>query len=73
MTKVCCVCQRIQEGATWSMENALPADERVTHGYCPACFAEAMSALDEFIEQQQVIRAAVASEFSPVLVAAACV
>lgn len=72
MTKVCCVCHRVENGDSWSMTNALPADERVTHGYCPDCFAEAMSALDDFIRQQQRIRSAVASESCPLLVGVLC-
>ncbi len=72
MTKVCCVCHRVQDGDHWAMTNALPADERVTHGYCPDCFAEAMSALDEFIRQRQVIRPAVAGGAGPLLAGGLC-
>ncbi len=72
MTKVCCVCHRVQAGDRWSRANALPADERVTHGYCPDCFSEAMAALDEFVRKQQHIRSAVASDSCPMMVGALC-
>ena len=72
MTKVCCVCQRVLDGDRW-FAYALPADERVTHGYCPDCFSEAMAALDEFTRRQRLVQAAGAGRSCPLPVGGACV
>ncbi|WP_457574204.1 hypothetical protein [Desulfolithobacter sp.] len=53
MVKICCSCQRTELGNTWMAGIVLPADERLTHGYCPECFAEAMENLQAFIAQHQ--------------------
>jgi len=47
MTKICCVCQRVQQGSSWEKqrERGAVGEERVTHGYCPLCFEESMAAL----------------------------
>lgn len=52
MTKICCVCQRIEHGTYWKNEDEyqFAANERVTHGYCPLCFDVVMSDLMEYIE-----------------------
>jgi len=51
MTKICCVCQRIEQGEYWKDENdyVFASNERVTHGYCPLCFDVVMSDLMEYI------------------------
>ncbi len=51
MTKICCVCQRVENGSHWREEYEFAENERVTHGYCPLCFdiimAELMESRDE--------------------------
>lgn len=51
MTKICCVCQRVEHGMHWKNDYIFAANERVTHGYCPLCFdvimAELMESRDE--------------------------
>lgn len=54
MVKICCACQRTELGGTWMEGIVLPADERLTHGYCPECFAEAMKNLQAFITQHRL-------------------
>lgn len=51
MTKICCVCQRVEHGEYWKDENdyEFAFNERVTHGYCPLCFDVVMSDLMEYI------------------------
>ncbi|WP_456385152.1 hypothetical protein [Desulfolithobacter sp.] len=53
MVKICCACQRTELGGIWVEGVVLPVDERLTHGYCPECFAEAMENLQVFIAAQQ--------------------
>jgi len=56
MIKVCCVCRRVQRGATWVMagEGRSTAGEQVTHGYCPHCFEEFMTFLSH---SERILRA----------------
>ncbi len=54
MVKICCACQRTEIGGTWMEGIVLSADERLTHGYCPECFAEVMENLQAFIARHQL-------------------
>lgn len=49
MKRVCCLCKRVALGSKWVIQPNQPADTSVTHGYCPACYAVAMSDLMEYI------------------------
>lgn len=51
MTKICCVCQRVETGLHWKEDYEFAENERVTHGYCPLCFDVVMSDLMEHIEK----------------------
>jgi len=54
MTKICCVCQRVEKGSHWREDYQFGQGERVTHGYCPLCFdvimAELMDDRDELFQ-----------------------
>lgn len=52
MTRVCCVCERVEQGNRWASDYTFSSDERVTHGYCPSCFLVAMAEIAEFVEQK---------------------
>jgi hypothetical protein len=47
MTKICCVCNRVEHGTHWKNDYEFAANERVTHGYCPLCFDVIMAELLE--------------------------
>lgn len=59
MTKICCVCQRVENGAHWKNDYEFADNERVTHGYCPLCFdvimAELMDSRDELSGREDVV------------------
>jgi hypothetical protein len=48
MTKICCVCHRVENGDHWKNDYVFAATERVTHGYCPLCFDVVMSELTDY-------------------------
>ena len=52
MTKMCCVCHKVEEGGQWNTDRAFAEDERVTHGYCPECYAAVMAEIEGFIGQK---------------------
>jgi hypothetical protein len=47
MIRMCCVCQRVEQGQEWRSADTLSSDTEVTHGYCPQCFAGAMAELEQ--------------------------
>ena len=49
MTRMCCVCNKVEEGGEWRPLHMVTEDKRVTHGYCPECFAETMVQIEDFI------------------------
>ncbi len=61
MTKICCVCQRVENGSHWKEEYEFAENERVTHGYCPLCFdvimAELMESWDDVPAETRVVSA----------------
>lgn len=54
MTRMCCVCHKVEQGGEWRALRMVADDQRVTHGYCPVCFAETMVQIEEFIEGKAV-------------------
>lgn len=44
MRTICCVCQRVKEEHGWVRIAGLVAS-RLSHGYCPECYAKAMDAM----------------------------
>ncbi len=54
MMRMCCVCNKVEQGGHWQRCPSLPEAEPVTHGYCPECFIEAMVEIEEFIGAQAI-------------------
>ena len=55
MRRMCCVCQRTEQGGQWW---ALPAPtefETVTHGYCPDCYAQVMAEIRRFSQHRSAV------------------
>ncbi len=71
MTKICCVCQRVENGAHWKNDYEFGDNERVTHGYCPLCFdvimAELMESRDELSSGKDVVHATCQDDHSSAL------
>ena len=49
MIRRCCKCDKVEQGGKWRYLQLVPADTRVTHGYCPECFAETLAEIEDFI------------------------
>lgn len=61
MIKECCVCRKRERDGAWRPEQGV-AGERVSHGYCPACYEEFMERLELlFLARGRVGRQAVAA------------
>jgi hypothetical protein len=54
MTRMCCVCHKVEQGGEWRDLRMVSDDKRVTHGYCPVCFAETMVQIEDFIDGKVV-------------------
>ena len=54
MTRMCCVCHKVEQAGEWMALGALTKDERVTHGYCPVCFVGVMTELENFISEKAI-------------------
>lgn len=52
MTKVCCICQRIEEEKGWRSEPLIAAGTLLSHGFCPECFAQTMAEVREFFSTE---------------------
>ncbi len=53
MVTICCTCNRIKIGKTWKKK--LPDNRnKMTHGYCPKCFAKVMEKVDTRIALEHV-------------------
>ncbi len=53
MTKICCVCRRVEDGLHWREGYGFTPDERISHGYCPLCFDVIMAELMEIKNRRQ--------------------
>jgi len=51
VVKVCCVCRKMEQQGQW-LSNYPPSLHRVSHVYCPSCFAELMDRLDRYSLQK---------------------
>ncbi len=61
MVVQCCVCKKIRENDSWVEATFYFDPEEASHGYCPACSAQALAEIAEWLEkerQQQVCQAA---------------
>jgi hypothetical protein len=54
MTRMCCVCNKVEQGGQWQINPTLPEAEPVTHGYCPECYIGAMAEIKEFIGEKAI-------------------
>lgn len=52
MIRMCCVCHKVEDAGEWRELNALTGDKRITHGYCPECFAATMDKIEDFIHSK---------------------
>lgn len=52
MRRMCCVCQRTEQGGQWWLLPAPTETETVTHGYCPDCHAQVMAEIRRFSQQR---------------------
>jgi len=66
MTKICCVCHRVEKGRHWREDYRFATGERVTHGYCPLCFDVIMAELRS--DGQDVFRESIKEDRSTVAV-----
>lgn len=41
--RVCCVCHAVEHGNVWCAGEAVEEGIPLSHGFCPSCFADAMS------------------------------
>lgn len=47
LMRVCCVCHKVERDGEWLYAPCVPEHALLTHGYCPACFTEAMAEVEE--------------------------
>ena len=52
MTKVCCVCSKVEQDGDWITDCVTSAMEQFTHGYCPACFDDEMENLSRIFNRK---------------------
>jgi hypothetical protein len=45
----CCVCKKVRKGKHWVAVPELQITEHVSHGYCPACAAQAFAEIHELL------------------------
>lgn len=46
----CCLCKKVRQGKQWVIANPSDlADAHVSHGYCPACAAQAFAEIRALI------------------------
>ena len=48
MIKKCCVCERIKLEGKWQKGIKTPADKRISHAYCPACFTKTLARINTY-------------------------
>lgn len=49
MIKKCCVCSMVKMDGKWQSRNVPPAGKRISHAYCPSCFATTMARINQYI------------------------
>jgi len=49
MTKICCVCRKVEQNGDWHAEYVLSTADLLTHGYCPTCYDDAMEDLGRIV------------------------
>ncbi len=43
MIKKCCVCKKVKNDGKWESGLLVLAGTRISHAYCPSCFAKTMA------------------------------
>jgi len=56
MTKICCVCSKVEQDGDWITVCVTTATERLTHGYCPICFDDVMDDLGRIVNTRNAVR-----------------
>ncbi|MDW7773214.1 MAG: hypothetical protein SCH71_10030 [Desulfobulbaceae bacterium] len=54
MIKKCCVCSRVKTEGKWHRQKVSPAGRRISHAYCPSCFAKTMVRIENHIPGRPV-------------------
>ncbi len=67
MTRMCCVCRRVEQKGRWHRLIRSNEEELVTHGYCPECFAVTMAEIQRYIDDTNSFQC-----FGPVLRSTPC-
>jgi hypothetical protein len=52
MTRMCCVCSKVEHEGQWRFRHRPSENERVTHGYCPQCYIKVMEDINRFISDK---------------------
>ncbi len=52
MTRMCCVCAKVEHEGQWRLGHRPSKNERVTHGYCPRCYLKVMEDINRFISEK---------------------
>ncbi len=55
MTKICCICQKVEADSVWCGDVKIPENARITHGYCPHCFDDVMATIMDYIDKKQYV------------------
>ncbi len=58
MTVKCCVCDKERINGVWFESSHRNTLEKVSHTYCPVCFAEAMAVIKRDTENQRQLASA---------------
>ncbi len=72
MTKICCVCSKVEEDGDWITDCVTSATKRFTHGYCPACYDDVMEDLGRIVNMRNSVRPPVVQGVSNYDIADVC-
>lgn len=72
MTKVCCVCSKVEQQGGWTSDCVLSATQQLSHGYCPVCFEDVMEDLSRFFKKRNTAQLPVVQAVSNCEVADVC-
>lgn len=52
MLTICCICNKTKHNSDW-VDEPLPEDTILSHGYCPQCYLKQMKEIINFFENNQ--------------------
>ena len=55
MIKICCVCHRVEQKNIWVRPAVATVTDKISHGYCPACYQEMLLELDRYSVQEKTV------------------